>query len=106
MSAHHHDSHGHDHGHDLPFDGADPRYRAILLYGWRDGDANVMSVWLCTRNDAIGNVAVMIAAALVWWTATPWPDLAVAIGMAGLFLSSSVRILVRTAAERSGHAAS
>ena len=66
---------------------------AILLSKYRDGDANVRSVWLCSRNDAIGNVAVMIAALGVWGTATAWPDLAVAAIMAGLFLTSSVKIL-------------
>ena len=72
---------------------------ALLLYAWRDGDANVMSVWLCTRNDAIGNVAVMLAAAAIWLTATPWPDIVVAVGMASLFLTSSLRILRRSRRE-------
>jgi Co/Zn/Cd efflux system component len=65
----------------------------LLLMRYKDGDANVRSVWLCSRNDAIGNVVVMIAALGVWGTATAWPDLAVAALMAGLFLSSSVQIL-------------
>lgn len=65
----------------------------MLLMSYKDGDANVRSVWLCSRNDAIGNVIVMIAALGVWGTATAWPDLAVAATMAGLFLSSSVQIL-------------
>jgi Co/Zn/Cd efflux system component len=60
---------------------------------YRDGDANVRSVWLCSRNDAIGNVAVMIAAGAVWLTASKWPDLIVAALMAGLFLSSAMQIL-------------
>ncbi len=64
-----------------------------LLMRYKDGDANVRSVWLCSRNDAIGNVAVIGAAAAVWWTATAWPDLIVAAGMAGLFLSSAFQIL-------------
>ena len=62
---------------------------------YKDGDANVRSVWLCSRNDAIGNVAVMVASAAVWLTATAWPDLIVAIIMAGLFLRSSQLILVQ-----------
>ena len=66
---------------------------ALLLWRWRDGDANVRSVWLCTRNDAVGNVAVMVAAGAVALTGTGWPDLIVAAGMAALFLSSSVSIL-------------
>ena len=73
----------------------------LLLLRWREGDANVRSVWLCSRNDAIGNVAVMLAAFGVWGTATAWPDLAVAAIMAGLFLVSSVRILRQAAAESS-----
>jgi Co/Zn/Cd efflux system component len=65
----------------------------FILASYKDGDANVRSVWLCSRNDAIGNIAVMAAAIAVWWTQTKWPDLIVAAGMAGLFLTSSVQIL-------------
>jgi Co/Zn/Cd efflux system component len=65
----------------------------LLLMRYKEGDANVRSVWLCSRNDAIGNVAVMVAALGVWGTATKWPDLIVAAIMAGLFLWSSVQIL-------------
>jgi Co/Zn/Cd efflux system component len=71
----------------------------LLLVRYKDGDANVRSVWLCSRNDAIGNVAVMIAALGVWGTTTKWPDLAVAAIMAGLFLTSSVQILRQAARE-------
>jgi Co/Zn/Cd efflux system component len=72
----------------------------LLLMRWRDGDANVRSVWLCSRNDAIGNVAVMLAAVGVWGSGTGWPDLIVAALMAGLFLSSSTQIIRRALAER------
>jgi Co/Zn/Cd efflux system component len=65
----------------------------LLLQPYKDGDANVRSVWLCSRNDAIGNVIVMVAALGVWSTATAWPDLLVAAVMAGIFLTSSVQIL-------------
>jgi Co/Zn/Cd efflux system component len=65
----------------------------LVLMRYKDGDANVRSVWLCSRNDAIGNVAVMTAAAAVGFTGTKWPDLIVAAIMAGLFLSSSIQIL-------------
>jgi|TARA_R110002096_G_scaffold226107_1_gene415389 Co/Zn/Cd efflux system component len=65
----------------------------LLLLQHRDGDANVRSVWLCSRNDAIGNVAVMLAASGVWATSTAWPDLIVAALMAGLFLWSSTQIV-------------
>ena len=71
----------------------------LLLVRYKDGDANVRSVWLCSRNDAIGNVAVMIAALGVWGTASRWPDLAVAAIMASLFLWSSVQILRQSARE-------
>ena len=67
----------------------------LLLVRYKDGDANVRSVWLCSRNDAIGNVAVMFAAAGVWGTATGWPDLVVAFIMAGLFLMSASQILAQ-----------
>ncbi len=73
-----------------------------LLVRYKDGDANVRSVWLCSRNDAIGNVAVMIAALGVWGTSTGWPDLIVAAVMAGLFLSSSVQILTQALRESRG----
>lgn len=65
----------------------------LLLVRYRDGDANVRSVWLCSRNDAIGNVAVVLAGSGVWITNSAWPDLIVASLMAGLFLWSSVQIL-------------
>lgn len=65
----------------------------LLLAKYKDGDANVRSVWLCSRNDAIGNVAVMLAAGAVAFTGTAWPDLFVAGIMAGLFLWSSIQIL-------------
>jgi len=67
----------------------------LLLMRYKDGDANVRSVWLCSRNDAIGNVAVMIASFAVFLTASAWPDLIVAIIMAGLFLRSAQLILVQ-----------
>ncbi len=73
------------------FDGVNPRYK--------DGDANVRPVWLCSRNDAVGNVMVMIAAASVWGTGTALPDLGVAALVAGVFLTSSVQILRRAWAE-------
>ena len=65
----------------------------LLLLRHRNGDANVRSVWLCSRNDAIGNLAVIFAASGVWATNTAWPDLIVAAVMAGLFLWSSAQIV-------------
>ena len=71
----------------------------LLLMKYREGDANVRSVWLCSRNDAIGNVAVVLAALGVWGSATAWPDLIVAAIMAALFLYSSMQILFQSWAE-------
>lgn len=65
---------------------------AVLLMRWRNGDANVRSVWLCSRNDAIGNVAVIGAAIAVGWTASAWPDLVVAGALATLFMHSAVKV--------------
>jgi Co/Zn/Cd efflux system component len=70
-----------------------------LLFAYKDGDANIRSVWLCSRNDAIGNVAVMAAAVLVAWLNSGAPDLIVAGVMAALFLSSSYQILRQSWAE-------
>jgi Co/Zn/Cd efflux system component len=72
---------------------------AAMLYAWREGDANMRSVWLCSRNDAIGNLAVMGAAAGVWLTGQAWPDLAVAAVMAVLALSASRAVLRQAGAE-------
>jgi cation diffusion facilitator family transporter len=66
---------------------------AAVLMPHREGDANVRAVWLFSRNDAIGNLAVVVAAGLVWWTETAWPDLAVAFVIAGLFLQSAWSII-------------
>lgn len=75
----------------------------LLLARYKDGDANVRSVWLCSRNDAIGNVAVMAAAGAVWALDSAWPDLIVAFAMAGLFLHSAILILTQALREwRSG----
>lgn len=73
---------------------------AILLYKFRNGDANVRSVWLCSRNDAIGNLAVVLAAVGVWGTDTAWPDLVVAGLMAGLFLSGAFQIVRQAQMEK------
>jgi Co/Zn/Cd efflux system component len=72
---------------------------AILLYAFRDGDANMRSVWLCSRNDAIGNVAVMIAAAGVLGTGTAWPDLLVALVMAVLGLTAARTVIAHAIRE-------
>jgi Co/Zn/Cd efflux system component len=69
---------------------------AAMLYRFREGDANMRSVWLCTRNDVIANLAVLVAAAGVFGTGTIWPDVAVAAMLAVLGLSSG-RIVIRQA---------
>ena len=65
---------------------------AWMLYAFREGDANMRSVWLCSRNDAIGNVAVMLAGLGVLGTVSRWPDLLVAAGMAALALQSGWQV--------------
>lgn len=66
---------------------------AWMLFRYRDGDSNMRSVWLCSRNDAIANIAVLIAAAGVWTTAAGWPDVVVGALIAGLGISSAVQIV-------------
>lgn len=73
---------------------------ALMLYAYREGDANQRSVWLCSRNDAIGNLAVLLAAAGVFGTASGWPDLIVALGIAGLAASSGLAVIRQANAER------
>ena len=78
---------------------------AWMLYAFREGDANMRSVWLCSRNDAIGNLAVMAAAVGVFGTSRSWPDLAVASLMATLALSSGWAVLRQARREMRGKAA-
>jgi Co/Zn/Cd efflux system component len=78
---------------------------AALLFAFREGDANMRGVWLCTRNDALGNVAVMLAALGVFGTGTPWPDLLVALAMAGLAISAGWSVLRQAGRELEGGAA-
>jgi Co/Zn/Cd efflux system component len=66
---------------------------AAALYRWRGGDANMQSAWLCSRNDAIGNLAVLAAAVGVFGTGTAWPDLIVASIMGALALRASVQVM-------------
>lgn len=77
---------------------------AVLLYAYRNGDSNMRSVWLCTRNDALSNLAVLAAALGVFGTGSAWPDLAVAVIMASLAVSSAVQVLRHADGElREGH---
>jgi len=64
----------------------------LLLLKYREGDSNIRSVWLCSRNDAIGNVAVILAGVGVFASGTVWPDIIVAFIIAGLFMHSSIKI--------------
>ncbi|MFC4309117.1 cation transporter [Steroidobacter flavus] len=75
---------------------------ALLLYSFRDGDANMRSVWLCSRNDAIGNVAVLLAALGVFGTGSGWPDLLVATLMSALAVFAAVSVVKQSLAELRG----
>lgn len=75
---------------------------AALLYRFRRGDANMRSVWLCTRNDVIGNIAVMLAAVGVFGTGAGWPDLVVASIMAALGLWAATQVLRQAGTEMGG----
>lgn len=66
---------------------------AVILYRFRDGDSNMQSVWICSRNDAIANIAVVAAALGVFGTGTAWPDLLVAAIMATIGISGGIKII-------------
>lgn len=72
----------------------------LLLMRYKDGDANIRSVWLCSRNDAIGNLVVLVAASGVWVTDSALPDLIVAAFLATLFLSSAKQIIQQANREK------
>lgn len=72
---------------------------AMLLYGSRGRDSNMRSVWLCSRNDAFANIAIIVAAGLVYATGTLWPDLAVALFIAGLEGGSALKIIAHAKEE-------
>lgn len=78
---------------------------ALMLYRFREGDADMRSVWLCSRNDAIGNIAVLLAALAVSATGTGWPDLVVAAAMALLALVSARSVIRHARAELAGQRA-
>ena len=78
---------------------------AWLLYAYREGDANMRSVWLCTRNDVIGNIAVLAAAAGVFGTGTVWPDVAMAAVLAILGLASGPVVMREALNELNGRRA-
>ena len=72
----------------------------FILLRWRDGDSNVRSAWLCSRNDAIGNIGVIAAGGAVWLTGSFWPDLIVAALLASLFARSACSIIAQSMKER------
>jgi len=72
---------------------------AWMLYRYRNGDSNMRSVWICSRNDAFGNIAVALAALGVFGTGAGWPDLVVAAGMAALALSGAWSVMRHARAE-------
>nr|WP_315051524.1 cation transporter [uncultured Brevundimonas sp.] len=72
---------------------------AALLLRYREGDANVRSVWLCTRNDLVHSLGVAAAGGLVWLTGSRWPDLVAGVLLGGVFLQSAVSILLQARAE-------
>ena len=72
---------------------------ALLLMGFRDGDANMRSAWICSRNDAIGNMAVLAAALGVLGTGRAWPDLLVAVIMATLAVWGSIDVFTQARKE-------
>ncbi|MGD8568620.1 MAG: cation transporter [Gammaproteobacteria bacterium] len=71
----------------------------ILLWRHRADDINMHSVWLCSRNDIIANVSVLIAAVGVWYTGSGWPDIVVGLAIAVLFLRSAMSVLLASAKE-------
>ncbi|MHA1600606.1 MAG: cation transporter [Alphaproteobacteria bacterium] len=75
---------------------------AVLLFRFRAGDANLRAVWLCSRNDAIGNLAVIAAAGGVFLSGTAWPDLAVGLGMAALAVWAGASIIRQARGELRG----
>lgn len=72
---------------------------AALLFGYRRGDSNMRSVWLCSRNDAIANIAVLVAALGVFGTGTGWPDIIVASIIAALSVSAAFQIIRQASTE-------
>src|SRR5690606_26482575 len=70
-----------------------------LLFAYREGDANMRSAWICTRNDVLGNLAVLAAALGVFGVGAGWPDLVVAAIMAGLALQGAWVVIGHALAE-------
>ena len=76
-------------------------FTPAILYAFREGDSNMRSVWLCSRNDAIGNFAVILAAVGVFGTGSLWPDIIVAVIIATLGITSGYQVIKQSVEERS-----
>jgi len=76
---------------------------AVLLLGFKDTDINMRSAWLCSRNDVLANIGVLLAAGGVAWTHSPWPDLMVGVALSALILKSSIEILRDAKLEMANH---
>ena len=74
-----------------------------LLWSYRGGDANMRSAWICTRNDVLGNLAVLLAALGVFGTQTGWPDIVVAAIMATLALQGATVVIQQSLGEIRHH---
>jgi Co/Zn/Cd efflux system component len=70
-----------------------------LLWAYKSGDSNMRSVWLCSRNDVLGNIAVLLAALGVFGTGTGWPDIIVAAAMAALALQGAIVVMRQASGE-------
>jgi len=71
----------------------------LLLWRHRHEDVNMSSVWECSRNDIASNLSVFVAAGAVWFTGAGWPDIVVALGLAGLLMRSAIRVISSATAE-------
>ena len=78
---------------------------ALMLLGFRDTDVNMRSAWLCSRNDVLANLGVLLAAAGVAWTNSPWPDMVVGISISGLILKSAIEVMKDAKIEIANHQA-
>jgi Co/Zn/Cd efflux system component len=76
---------------------------AVMLYRFRDSEANLRSAWICSRNDVLGNLAVLLAAFGVFGTGALWPDIVVALVMAMLALQGSVTVIKQSLYELNSH---
>jgi cation diffusion facilitator family transporter len=74
----------------------------LLLSRYRDGDINLRATWICSRNDMLGNVGVLVAAALVNWLGALWPDIAIGLLIAAVVVRSALRVVREARGELRG----